>query len=192
MALRQMLHSKAACAGDLAAEHIWLLRDLSPDRLSELGFNPGAYTDQFARALRMLEGPGRAGRHAESTSKRPAEVRRVALEMLGEYGSRDQPALAQHAHAIVRMLEDMDGEVRVAAVTTLGKLESRALERCAPDLLHMLSSPRAHVREASIATLGKLEPSALADCATEVAQMLTDSNVSSRGVANPLPARLID
>jgi len=116
MALAEMLETRSGCTGELPAKHVSLLqRQLKPDQLESLGFNPKAYTQQVCHALQLLD-------QGDKTNDEEAEGRRVALEMLGDPQCVDQTALVQYAGAVVRRLQDPDWDVCVAAVTTLGKL----------------------------------------------------------------------
>jgi hypothetical protein len=75
------------------------------------------------------------------------EIRRLAIEVLGENRDRDS------VRALRDVLNDRDARVREAAATALGKLGDRDV---VPPLLKLLDDPETRVRAAVATALGKL------------------------------------
>jgi hypothetical protein len=103
-------------------------------------------------------------------------VRWEAVPLLG----RLQPAaLAEHAAAIVPLVEDAHFEVRAAALLTLHNLPA-ALEQHVGVVVPLLADAISHVRRAALETLGQLEPEALAQHAAAVVPLLEDAHPNVR------------
>ena len=80
-------------------------------------------------------------------------LRSTALELLALL---EPTALAQHAHAVVSMLEDSHECVRLVALDTLNELEPTALVQHAHAVVGKLNDHSAHVRDMALTTLRSL------------------------------------
>ena len=86
------------------------------------------------------------------------QVRKAALQTLGQLGKLDSTWLARHASDVVARLEDSEAGVRTAALETMGRLEQARLDLYAHILIPMLEDSSWDVREGAIIALGFLEP----------------------------------
>jgi len=167
-ALNDMLTAKAvrAGAGEHAAEHVRLVKRLAGDALQRFGFNPAAYSATVEEALDMLVDENE-------------NARREGLERLA---SGNVTALAQHAGAVIKMFNDPEWNVRVAAVTAFGKLEG-AGGRWVGELVSMLETGEARSQEIVLAALSKLDAAVLSKHVAVVHSLLANSNAGVRCAA---------
>ena len=86
------------------------------------------------------------------------QVRKAALQTLGQLGKLEPTWLARHASDVVARLEDSEAGVRTAALETMGRLEQARLDLYAHILIPMLEDSSWDVREGAIIALGFLEP----------------------------------
>jgi hypothetical protein len=131
-AMQQMLDAKRQ-VGPGGLRRARALSRLAASKVEALGFDPEAFSEEVASALRQVEDSDR----------------RVRIAAVATLGKLEQAVLAQHAAAVVAKLEHSDGGVREAAVETLGKLEPAAQE----DVLHGVTSLSSDMAELVVAQL---------------------------------------
>ena len=105
-----------------------------------------------------------------------SNVRAMALATLQRHGKMEPAMLAQHADAVIAMLEDSSDFVCVAALITLCELEPVTLAQHANAVVARLDDSALEVHYAALATLGKLEPVTLAQYADPVVARLEDAS----------------
>ena len=109
-----------------------------------------------------------------------ARARKYALQTLGLL----EPAtLAQHADAVVAMLEDPDEGVRCKALDTMRQLDPATLAQHVDAVVNMLDDPGDYSCRTALKTLGKLDPATLAQHADAVVAKLKDDDCHVRRVA---------
>lgn len=136
----------------------------------------GVYTTQAKSAL-VAMGPGAIEHITGMLKYRNATVRKVGLQVLGEFG----PLAGQAVPSIMKVLEAPDPTammgLRTVAAQTLGKIGPPAAPAAA--LLVQAMTDRADVhgflREAAIAALGQLGPGA-AEASADLAKIVLDKS----------------
>ena len=107
-------------------------------------------------------------------------VRGVRIQGLKTLATLEPGALAQHAHAVVALLDDSSVYVRLRALQTLARVEPATLAQDAHTVVAMLDAPfekkkKEYERLAAVQTLGKLEPATLAQYANAVLDLLEET-----------------
>ena len=106
----------------------------------------------------------------------------MRLDALNTLCMLESATLAQHADAVVAMLED-SFLVRRVALKTLARLEPETLAQHAGAVVARLEDSEAEVRRVALETLARLEPETLAQHAGAVAARLEDDVFCVRGGA---------
>ena len=108
-------------------------------------------------------------------------VRKAALETLSRLAQSS--SFAQHAFAVVAMLEDSDWQVRQGALKTLGELKPATLAWHADAVVARLTDSAEEVRFEALRTLGELEPATLVQYANAALARLEDDDNDVRDEA---------
>ena len=134
----------------------------------------------FGWRMKLLQRGGDTAKEALAAIKQlePAE-RAEAAETLG----LDPAGCTLEVLEGVVQLEDSHREVRLAAVSTLGKLEAAALAQHAGAIVAKLEDSDWGVRKAAVLTLGMLEAAALAQHADAIVAKLKHSDGGVRGAS---------
>ena len=166
-------------------QYLFCVRSISMFRMFMYDLNLQVELHSYRVTISTFERPPRLqiGR-MELFAKLENSDKRVRIGALRELAQRQlEPAtLAQHANAVVAMLEDSEESVREAALKTLRKLGPTTLAQHADAVFARLEDYES-VRVYAFWTLCQLEPAALAQYADVVIARLESSYIPCRMAA---------